>query len=61
MRNKYDVVFKKNGNINKEIIEARNCSSAVEKIKDKHNTTHILRVNKHDPLNDLYQIFGIRR
>lgn len=43
---KHEVIFRKNGRVQKDIIEARNQSAAVEKCKEKHNTTHILKVRK---------------
>jgi len=43
---KHEVIFKKNGRVKKDIIEARNQSAAVEKCKEKHDTTHILKVRK---------------
>lgn len=43
---KHEVVYKKRGDVFSDIIEARNQSSAVEKCKEKHNTTHILKVRK---------------
>ncbi|SDI96423.1 hypothetical protein SAMN04515654_12142 [Halanaerobium congolense] len=43
---KHEVIFKKDGEIKKDIIEARNQSAAVEKCKVKHNTTHIIGVRK---------------
>lgn len=42
----HEVVFKKDGRVKKEVIKARNQSAAVEKIKKKHRTTHILKVRK---------------
>lgn len=58
---KHEVIYKKHGDVLSDIIEARNQSAAVEKCKEKHNTTHIIGVRKPkiDYRKMAKEIFGI--